>query len=104
MQGQPGRMEIGTAQAPEHRPLGRKPRQNPGQKSGCDGTILAFRPFPSQLVQRPQRQAAPRQACIDGGDRERQNRYTLAAVFDRGQKLPEGSELRSFSTIHREPA
>ena len=96
MKGKTRRMEIGALQAPQHRPLGRKPCQNAGQESGRHCALFAFRPGASQLMKRTQGQAAPRQIPIDGSDAKRQNRHRLSAIFACCQLLPQSCEPCAF--------
>lgn len=99
MKGEAWRVEIGALQAPQHRPLGRKPGQNAGQESGRHRALLAFCSSASQLMKRTQRQAAPRQMSIDGSDAKRQNRHCLSAIFAYRQLPPQGCEPCAFSAF-----
>ncbi len=100
MKGKTWRMEIGALQAPQHRPLRRKPGQDTGKESCRHRAILAFCPGAPEFMQRAQRQAAPGQAGIDGRDPERQNRPNLPAVFEGGELLSQSRKLCPFATCH----
>jgi len=83
IKGEARRVQIGASEAPQHGPLGRKPRQDAGKESRRHGAILALRPDAFDLVQRAQGQAAPRQAGIDGDKIEGQDRHRPAAALKR---------------------